>query len=58
MTATFCTYPVDIDEINDGHELAVEGVRRQVDEADTAQFDVALFAGGAGICGVSWRYSA
>ena len=35
-------YPVQVDEVDDGDELAIEGVRRQVDEADTAQFDVAL----------------
>jgi hypothetical protein len=39
------THPVHVDEVDDGDELAIQGVRRQVDEADAAQLDVALRRG-------------
>ena len=36
------TYPVHVHEVHDGHELAVQGVAGQVDQADAPELDVAL----------------
>ena len=36
------THPVHVHEVDDGDELAVEGVSGQVDQADAPKLDVAL----------------
>lgn len=36
------THPVHVHEVDDGDELAVQGVRGQVDQADAPELDVAL----------------
>ena len=37
----FTTYPVHVDEVDNGDKLAIEGIRGEVHERHAAQFDVA-----------------
>ena len=41
----FTTYPVHVDEVDNGDKLAIEGIRGEVHERHAAQFDVALLEG-------------
>ena len=53
----FTTYPVHVDEVDNGDKLAIEGIRGEVHERHAAQFDVALLErkDGATVSGMTDR---